>query len=52
MKHITDTMSLINTLTDNIYEDLFDKDYVSLSSNLAELIMVLKDIQSSIKSEQ
>lgn len=52
MKHITDTMSLINTLTDNIYEDLFDKDYVSLNSNLAELILVLKDIQSSIKSEQ
>lgn len=52
MKHITDTMSLINTLTDNIYEDLFDKDYVSLNSNLAELILVLKDIQSSIRSEQ
>jgi hypothetical protein len=52
MKHITDTMALINTLTDNIYEDLFDKDYVSLNSNLSELILLLKDIQSSTKSEQ
>lgn len=51
MEYVNKTMLSINNLTDSIYEDLSDKDYVSLNKNIAELMAVLKEVQQSIKTE-
>ncbi len=39
------TMKNINTLTDNIYEDLVDQDYDSMNTTIKELISNLKELQ-------
>jgi hypothetical protein len=51
MENINKTMLSINNLTDNIYEDLADNDYASLNKNIQELTAILKELQSSIKTE-
>ena len=38
-------MKNINTLTDNIYEDLVDQDYDSMNTTIKELISNLKELQ-------
>ena len=44
-------MLSINNLTDDIYESLADKDYVVLNKTIAELIVLLKELQTSMKTE-
>lgn len=51
MEYTNKTMSLINNLTDEIYESLADKDYTQLNKSIIELLVVLKEIQQSIKDE-
>jgi len=51
MEYINKTMSLINNLTDEIYESLADKDYIQLNKSIIELLIVLKEIQQSTKEE-
>jgi hypothetical protein len=51
MEYVNKTMLSINNLTDSIYEDLADNDYVSLNKNITELMAVLKEVQQSIKTE-
>jgi len=51
MEYTTKTMLLINNLTDEIYESLADKDYAQLNKSIIELLVLLKEIQQSIKDE-
>lgn len=51
MKYVNKTMLSINNLTDEIYESLADKDYTQLNKSIIELLIILKEIQQSIKDE-
>ena len=51
INYINMLMSNINELTDEIYESLMDEDNESLSSNIKELISVLKDTQKLTEDE-
>lgn len=51
MEYVNKTMLSINNLTDDIYESLADNDYVELNKTIAELVVLLKEIQTSIKTE-
>lgn len=51
MEYVNKTMLSINNLTDDIYESLADKDYVSLNKTIVELVALLREIQTSIKTE-
>lgn len=51
MEYVNKTMLSINNLTDDIYESLADKDYVVLNKTIVELIALLKELQSSTKTE-
>ena len=51
MEYVNKTMLSINNLTDDIYESLADKDYVALNKTIAELIALLKELQTSMKTE-
>jgi hypothetical protein len=51
MEYVNKTMLSINNLTDDIYENLADKDYVALNKTIGELVALLKDIQTSMKTE-
>lgn len=44
-------MSHINSLTDNVYEDLVDQDYDSLDKNINDLVGTLKELQLSYQDE-
>ena len=51
MEYVNKTMLSINNLTDDIYENLADKDYVELNKTIGELVALLKEIQTSMKTE-
>jgi len=51
MEYVNKTMLSINNLTDEIYESLADLDYVTLNKTIVELVVLLKEIQTSIKTE-
>jgi len=51
MEYVNKTMLSINNLTDDIYESLVDKDYVTLNKTIGELVAFLKEIQTSMKTE-
>ena len=51
MEYVNKTMLSINNLTDDIYESLADEDYVALNKTIVELVVLLKEIQTSIKTE-
>ena len=51
MEYVNKTMLSINNLTDEIYESLADMDYVTLNKTIVELVVLLKEIQTSIKTE-
>jgi len=51
MEYVNKTMLSINNLTDDIYESLSDKDYVALNKTIGELVALLKEIQTSMKTE-
>ena len=44
-------MSNINVLTDGIYESLMDEDSKSLTSNIKELMIILRDTQKLTEDE-
>jgi Holliday junction resolvase RusA-like endonuclease len=44
INYINAVMREINDLTDCIYEDLTDADYISMKSNIDNLIKLLKDL--------
>ena len=45
--YVNSLMKEINELTDDIYEDLMDENYVALHETVAVLIVTLKDVLKS-----
>ena len=51
INYINMLMSNINVLTDGIYESLMDEDSKSLTSNIKELMIILRDTQKLTEDE-
>ena len=51
INYINMSMSNINVLTDGIYESLMDEDSKSLTSNIKELMIILRDTQKLTEDE-
>jgi len=51
INYINMLMSNINVLTDGIYESLMDEDSKSLTSNIKELVIILRDTQKLTEDE-
>jgi len=51
MEYVNKTMLSINNLTDDIYESLADRDYVTLNKTIVDFLALLKELQTSMKTE-